>query len=486
MDRLRQHPLLHLLSLFLLAVFLTSPLSAQTDNTDTTDTVDNTDTGTDATVDTAIIGGPIPAAGVAIDAQGVLSLKRSVDGSGELSRQRRLQAVAALGRELSKQSDLRKVSLNRLEKAFAAKLAAGEKPGDDMLYLAGLTQLQYVFFYPESGDIVLAGPAEGFAINGMGHPIGIASGKTVLQLEDLIVALRTFGPGMKQAGVVSVSIDPTQEGLAKMQQFLAQMGGNAVPADTALIVKGLQDSLGLQTVTVNGISPRTHFASVLVEADYRMKLIGIGLEDAPANIPSYVSRAKASAINRNAMQRWFFVPDYDSVRVSDDGNAAELVGEGVKLVGANEMVREDGTRSQSKKIDKASEDFTEAFTREYGQLANKVPVYAQMRNIIDMLVAAAYIQEQDFYTQASWSMDTFGNEKKVPVEIYNAPRQVETAVNALWKGNVLMTPIGGGVHINARKAISSEHLMHDENGKVASEHEKVKVQQLAEGQWWWD
>ena len=33
-----------------------------------------------------------------------------------------------------------------------------------------------------------------------------------------------------------------------------------------------RESLGLQNVTVHGVSPRTHFAQVLVEADYRMKL----------------------------------------------------------------------------------------------------------------------------------------------------------------------------------------------------------------------
>ncbi len=32
-----------------------------------------------------------------------------------------------------------------------------------MRHLAGLTRLKYVFCYPESGDIVIAGPAEAWA-----------------------------------------------------------------------------------------------------------------------------------------------------------------------------------------------------------------------------------------------------------------------------------------------------------------------------------
>ena len=56
----------------------------------------------------------------------------------------------------------------------------------------------------------------------------------------------------------------------------------------------------------------------MVEADYRMKLIGIGLEKPPVKLVSYVDRAKPSDVSRNAMQRWFFVPDYKCVRESDD------------------------------------------------------------------------------------------------------------------------------------------------------------------------
>ena len=83
----------------------------------------------------------------------------------------------------------------------------------------------------------------------------------------------------------------------------------------------------------------------MVEADYRMKLIGIGLEQPPVRLKSYVARANPRQIARNALQRWYFVPDYQCVRVSDDALAMELVGEGVKLVGEDEVVAKDGSRA---------------------------------------------------------------------------------------------------------------------------------------------
>ena len=476
MGRIRDCHWLRFLLVLLFATMLACPIMAQDDGGDGGDDGDDGDT-------TIFTGTPV--AGVVVDANGVLSVKRQVDLSGALARQRRREAVIQLGRELARPSDLRKVSLNRLEKVVADMMARGEQPGDDVLYLAGLTSLQYVFFYPETKDIVIAGPAEGFMMDALNRPVGISSGDAVLQLEDLIVALRAYGPDGEQAGTIGCSIDPTQDGLSQMQRFLAGLG-RIQPSDADRLVEGLRHSLGLQTVTVNGISPNTHFASVLVEADYRMKLIGIGLEEPPVRIRSFVSRAVPSRVAKNALQRWYFVPDYEAVRVSDDGFAVELVGEGVKLVSAYEMVQSDGSRRRTRHVDKASKQFVDSFTRMYPQLARRAPVYAQMRNLIDMLIAAAYIQEQDFYGQAGWSMELFGNEQMLAVEIHQTPQHVDSAVNAVWKGNVLMTPIGGGVHINARRAIAAAQIQPDEDGVIAATREGVDLGQLEDGQWWWD
>jgi type II secretory pathway component PulJ len=111
----------------------------------------------------------------------------------------------------------------------------------EMVAMAGLTRLQYVFFYPESGDIVLAGPAEGFGSDSVGRIMGVETRQPCLQLDDVIVALRTFGPGRQKSGAISVSIDPTEEGLARMQQTLNQLGGSFRSAADAAVNPFTQD-----------------------------------------------------------------------------------------------------------------------------------------------------------------------------------------------------------------------------------------------------
>lgn len=431
-------------------------------------------------------------AGVAVDADGVLRRVTATDATGELARQRIQEALGRLDRDVARRSPMRKISLTRLERIMKQRLAEGKGVDDVMQHLAGLTRLQYLFCYPESGDIVIAGPAEAWAQSPSGRMLAIDSGKPVLELEDLIVALRAFPSGAdKKKPFIYCSIDPTEEGLSRLHQFLNELGGRIGnpaqnPGQEQFIVNGLRDRLGMQVITVGGISPKTHFAQVMVEADYRMKLIGIGLEIPPVRLTSYVERARPAQVASNALQRWYFVPNYQCVKVSGDSMAMELVGEGVKLVGEDEAVSQDGKRHTAARGNPASDAFVKAFTKVYPKLAERAPVYAQLRNCIDLAVAAAFIQHQDYYQLANWKAETFTDEKAYPVETLNPPQQVESAVNSLWKGNTLMTPIGGGVQMRPTEAIDPTNLLDDQGAKVQEARAANDLSKLAPDQWWWD
>jgi hypothetical protein len=422
-------------------------------------------------------------AGVEVDAQGVLQL-RVFDNQADA--QRIAAARATLNRDVARFSRFRKVSLTRLEKALQDNNGVLT---DEMRHLAGLLRARYVFFYPETKEIVIAGPAEGWVADASGRVVGITSGRPVLQLQDLAVALRAFAPGKSGAEVIGCSIDPTPEGLASMQQFLRQMG-SSFPAGqerrvAATVMQGLPQALGMQRVTVKGVSPKTHFAQVLVEADYRMKLIGIGLEQPPVRLVSFIDKVNPNQMSRNALIRWYFTPDYQCVRTSEDGLAMELVGDGVKLVGEDEMVSSHGERSTAGRSTGASQAFVHSFTQRYPALADRSPIYAELRNLIDLSVLAAYIQQQDYYGKAGWKMPLLGSEKSFPVETFSAPKLVAPTINAVMRGSRLMTPIAGGVHIEAQMAIQPEHLVTDQPGSVAKVREATKPNP-ASGQWWWD
>ena len=61
---------------------------------------------------------------------------------------------------------------------------------------------------------------------------------------------------------------------------------------------------------------------------------------------------------------------------------------------------------------------------------------------------------------------------------------METAINAIWKGNRLLTPIGGGVTMHPRLAIDPPNLLMDEKGTVGAAHAATK--DLPADVWYWD
>ena len=138
------------------------------------------------------------------------------------------------------------------------------------------------------------------------------------------------------------------------------------------------------------------------------------------------------------------------------------------------------------KGNKASDLFTKTFTQKYAELAARMPVFAEMRNCIDLAIAAAFIHQQDFYAKAGWQAATFNDEQALAVETYNTPLQVETVCTAIWKGNTLLTPVGGGVTIHPRRPCKSQNLLPDEDGKISEVRESVSLKDLPADRWWWD
>jgi hypothetical protein len=417
-------------------------------------------------------------AGVVIRADGVLKDVHR-DPTGALTRKRFMAARKAT-REFDR-SDFRKVSLNRLEAAVKERLETGETITPEMTHLAGLTRIEYVMLLPESGDILIAGPAEPGYVDADGAMRGVDSGRPSLHLQDLIVAMRAFPPGGGWTHTIGCSIDPTAEGLANMQKFAKQVARRRL-RNPKVIVNGLKQAMGRQVVTVNGVSPETHFARVMVAADYRMKLITIGVEKPPVKISSYVDLS--SGRRADAIARMYFAPHYETVVVSDDHLAMQIKGNRVKVVGVEELASDSGERLENASVDPAFRRFTEGFTEKFPELAAKEPLYAQLRNLIDLSIAAAFLQKEDYYGKTGHRFELFISEEALPVEIFHAPKQVDTVVTAVWKGSRLVTPMGGGVCIQPRLALEPDNLLEDEQGQVDARRRSVKLHQ--DGRWWWD
>lgn len=428
----------------------------------------------------------LPTFGVAIDADGVLAVKSFVDADPRLRAERLAQAKQRQPRDVQAASPLRKVSLVRLERALQRQLAARQPLDEPLRYLAGLQRVQYVFCLPGEHDIVVAGPAEGWVPDAAGRVVGVASGRPVLELCDLAVALRAYRPGTRQRPFVGCTISPTAEGLARLQEFQRTIPRTISQRDQARVAttltQGTRDSLGFAEVVVYGISPRTHLAHVLLEADYRMKLMAIGLEVPPVKMTTFIGALDNPS--QSALQRWWFTPNYDCLRSSADGRAVELLGQGVQLQSEEKQIQPNGQLVDTgRRPGKAAELFTTAFTKKYPEIAAASPVYAQMRNAIDLLVVAAVMCRRDYYGQTGWTAAVLGDEAQFSVETEPLPRKVQCVVNSVWRGSRLLTPSGGGVSILPDEALDASRVQ-DDLGSLAARRDQTVLP--AGDVWWWD
>ena len=124
--------------------------------------------------------------GISINSDGLIT-NATTDTLGKLraERDRLLQKVPA---DLHGAAALRKVSLRGLEEAIEDSIRAGKQLPDEVVLLAGLQDIRYVFVYPEQKDIVLVGYGEGWQLDRNGNFVGVTTGKPVLLLDDLLVA----------------------------------------------------------------------------------------------------------------------------------------------------------------------------------------------------------------------------------------------------------------------------------------------------------
>ena len=169
----------------------------------------------------SIRGGAV--GGVKVDVDGVLS-NPEVSELKEL-RQAWQAGLQEVPEDLQKPTDLRFVSLKQLEAEAARAQQEGKPLPDAVRFMAGLTRVKYVLVYPEQHDIVLAGPAEGWRVDALGSVVGASSGQPVLLLDDLMAALRAAEQSNMSG--ISCSIDPTPEGMQRLQQISGSLTANA-------------------------------------------------------------------------------------------------------------------------------------------------------------------------------------------------------------------------------------------------------------------
>ena len=411
--------------------------------------------------------------GVVVDPDGVLQTQpHQLDHQLQ---QDLLEKLRLAPDELQDDTELRKVSLRGMQDAIKSAIASGESIPQEVQFLAGLHHIQYVLVYPEEADIVLAGPGGGWSMDEAGRVVG-SHGKPVLQLDDFLIAMRTvFGTSDE---MISCSINPTQEGLQRYQSLLtkqARFQPSVLPA--------IERALGPQVISVTGVPGSSHFAHVLVAADYRMKRIAMGLDPSPLKrLPSYMEMIPSARAVKNAMPRWWLACNYESLARSEDGLAWEVRGSGVKCLAESAFLEDGGEAGGKRRGVPAIGQWADRMTAQYVSLSEREPIFAELQQLMDFCVVAALIREKGLHVQAQCDVSVLTNESSgVTTYVGNVPRRVPSQASVVKRGRNYIISASGGVEIDAWSVVQQTEL----NGSVAAVR-KDSAAPAKGSTWWWD
>ncbi|HEV3342872.1 MAG TPA: DUF1598 domain-containing protein [Pirellulales bacterium] len=418
--------------------------------------------------------------GISINAKGVLS-NAEKDHNG--LRQFWLDNRQPVAGDLNQPAKLRKISLRALEEALATIVREEGRLPDDMRFLAGLQRIEYVLVYPEQHDIVLAGYAEGWEVDARGNMVGVTTGRPVMQLDDLLIALRTAEEAAR--GGILCSIDPTEEGLARIRNVgptpVSPFAGAQEVAEAA--ADAIARELGPHNIRFGGVPPESRFAHVLLAADYRMKRLGMNFDPSPVKgLSSYLQMIKSTSAagNQNMLPRWWLTTNYLPLLTDRDGLAWQLRGQGVKAMSENDFLGADGRKQQTGKASPLAQKWADQMTKKYDELSVKEPIFGELRNCIDLAVVAALIVKENLVAKAAIDLATLLSADRFPTHVYKTPKQVDSKASVVAARDGYILSASGGVEINSWAEASRKETS-DELASI-----RAKVTDGRGRLWWWN
>jgi hypothetical protein len=414
-------------------------------------------------------GGGMGGGGVYLDAEGVIRALKKKPKSVKTQ-------TVTLKDEIAKRTDLRQVSLRKIDAQLRKHLGASGKYADlpeELRQMAGLHRIDYIVIDRANKDVLLCGPAEGWIRDIDGRAIGKFSKRPALDVADIAAAFRCVLDGN---GEIKCSIDPLQSGLANLHAYeMPRVTGEDAQAQT--VQREVEEVLGMQKVTTGGIPEGSRFARAIVDADYRMKRMAMGL-DRVAGLFTHadaVANLTVQGSTKTNLARWWFTPAYDGIECDADETTFRLVGQGMKLLNEEVLIDEAGARTGTGKSNPWWDRFSQSFTRMLPQLEKQYSVFADLHNLYDLTMVAGIVKKQGC---SDWfAGTTMLDAKAFPIPTEMQPKFTEPVVttriirrNRGGESRFFLSVALGGVSMNPNSVLSAPGFMRGggSGGKAAS------------------
>jgi hypothetical protein len=227
------------------------------------------------------------------------------------------------------------------------------------------------------------------------------------------------------------------------------------------------------------VPTNSHYAAVLWAADYRMKRIGMGLEKSPvAGMPSFMDLSNGASTN--LFPRWWLTTSYDALLKSPNGDAWEIRGAGVKAMTEDAFFAANGQRTTTGKTSPIAQKWADSLNSKYEELSGKLPIFAELRNAMDLAVVATLIVHENLPEKAGFNIEGLAS-PTIPTAVVNSPKEVPSEASFVRKNKNIVISVSGGIDIRPADVISKQ--------KADEALTPIRMQAAPEAtawQWWWN
>jgi hypothetical protein len=329
----------------------------------------------------------------------------------------RAGAAGAPAAEKPPSQKLRAVSLVSLQSGLKKAATEGSGPAD-LLNLGGLTRVVGYLVDEKTHDLIVFGEADAEALP--------------LHTEDFVVALRSTrlkyaaarGPALSEAEgkaahylAPGCSIDPNPQVIRQLNEIgqiiagsdsIAQMEDAMAEWETACEQP--------QKVRVMGVPPDTHFARVMVEADYYLKRLADGSEalavpglTSLTDLEVALSQKEISAGRANhtspcSFNRFWFHPGPN--RYSADADVVMIAECPVVLLTEEQHLTRTGVAGTGRP-DPLAGQFARSFSAHYRKIAAARPMYREMEDLFRFVALAGVMKYRQVRVNLDYLLDRF-------------------------------------------------------------------------------
>jgi len=293
------------------------------------------------------------------------------------------------------------LSLRVLSEKAQANINQGIPLNSDITGLSGITHLEGYVVDKANQDVVL---------------IGKSDRGTSMHLDDLVVNIRSiWGPTMAPY----CSLEPQPGDIASVHKIATGQKDLENLEDWRQVIKQVEDHWGPQSVEIRGVPRASRHAHMMLQADYHMKKVSLGLADF-AGISSYLNRHISAmealltsggdpAGSSVSMVRFWFHTRQGFPTFGEEEDIVFLEACPMDVLTEKQNAAPGGALSDSDQDDLHAVSFAREFSQLLDNSSQDVDAYAQLRNLFEIKAVLEAIKYRNAAADAGLDLDFYLN-----------------------------------------------------------------------------